>query len=103
MDNKDSEVETTDREEDTPAPEDGGDDSDDITTQLTRVRSGAYTGQICTLKTLIDDDIVKTGNAVLSLEYMVSLKDIRVRIPRLKWVFSRNEFNRSYIVMSTTM
>lgn len=72
MDNKDSEVDTTDREEDTPAPEDGADDSDDIASQLTKVKSGAYSGQICTLKTLIDDDIVKTGDAVLSLEYMVS-------------------------------
>lgn len=71
---KDSEVETTDRDEgtDTPAPDDG-EDSDDITNPLAKVKAGAYSGQICTLKTLIDDDIVKTGDAVLSLEYMVSL------------------------------
>ena len=71
---KDSEVDTTDREEgtDTPAPEDG-EDSDDITTQLGKVKAGAYSGQICTLKTLIDDEIVKIGDAVLSLEYMVSI------------------------------
>ena len=69
---KDSEVETTDREEDTNELEDGTEDTDDIAAQLGKMKAGTFSGQICTLKTLIDDDIVKIGDAVLSMDYMVS-------------------------------
>jgi hypothetical protein len=50
-----------------------GDDSNQQTLTKNQAGRKSFTGQTCTLKTLIDDDVIDPGSNVLSVDYMVIL------------------------------
>lgn len=77
-----SEAEKTDKEEtDAETMNDGDQDADDSDDDHLRSGSGSPThvgrksfmGQTCTLKTLVDDEVLRPGDSNLHMEYMVCL------------------------------